>query len=185
MPRRGRSRPPCGPRPPPRTRAAARRTRGPARTRSCCSSPPPRSEGHCLDSRAALRPPGSGRWCYDVQVVHASTGRTARSGADGRGVPSLPPPPDREARNAEHRPAAAVLRLPADGRTAESIGSRLGISPRTVHRHLQGLYRKLGVGDRVRAVLVARGGTGGTTVLNRPSRLTTGVMVGCDAPPPT
>ena len=38
----------------------------------------------------------------------------------------------------------AVLRLLADGLTAYSIGRRLGVSPRTVHRHLQGVYRKLG-----------------------------------------
>ena len=42
----------------------------------------------------------------------------------------------------------AVLRLLADGLTAYSIGRRLGVSPRTVHRHLQGVYRKLGVSDR-------------------------------------
>ena len=50
----------------------------------------------------------------------------------------------------------AVLRLLADGLTAYSIGRRLGVSPRTVHRHLQGVYRKLGVSDRVRAVVAAR-----------------------------
>ena len=50
----------------------------------------------------------------------------------------------------------AALRLLADGLTAYSIGRRLGVSPRTVHRHLQGVYRKLGVSDRVRAVVVAR-----------------------------
>ena len=50
----------------------------------------------------------------------------------------------------------AVLTLLADGYTASTIGDRLVISPRTVHRHLQGIYRKLGVADRVRAVLVAR-----------------------------
>ncbi len=50
----------------------------------------------------------------------------------------------------------ATLRLLADGLTAYSIGRRLGISPRTVHRHLQNVYRKLGVSDRIRAVVVAR-----------------------------
>ncbi len=42
------------------------------------------------------------------------------------------------------------------GRTAEAIAHDLGISPRTVHKHLENLYRKLGVGDRLRAVAVAR-----------------------------
>jgi DNA-binding NarL/FixJ family response regulator len=46
----------------------------------------------------------------------------------------------------------AVLRLLADGGTACSIGTQLGISPRTVQKHLERIYRKLGVTDRVRAV---------------------------------
>ena len=50
----------------------------------------------------------------------------------------------------------AVVQLLADGLTAASIGVRLGISSRTVHRHLQGAYRKLGTHDRVSAVLAAR-----------------------------
>lgn len=50
----------------------------------------------------------------------------------------------------------AVLQLLADGMTAASIGHRLGISVRTVHRHLQAVYRKLKVSNRVRAVVVAR-----------------------------
>ena len=48
----------------------------------------------------------------------------------------------------------AVLLLLSDGLTAAAIGSRLGISPRTVHRHLSAIYH-LGVCDRVRAVGVA------------------------------
>ena len=50
----------------------------------------------------------------------------------------------------------AVLRLLADGRTAMAIAHELGVSPRTVHTHLAHIYRKLGVCDRMRAVLVAR-----------------------------
>lgn len=49
----------------------------------------------------------------------------------------------------------AVLQLLADGLTAEAIARRLGISPRTVHSHLAHVYRKLGVADRMRAVVVA------------------------------
>ena len=48
-----------------------------------------------------------------------------------------------------------VLSLLADGSTAEAIGRRLGISPRTVHRHLDNLYRKLGTSDRLSTVLRA------------------------------
>ena len=50
----------------------------------------------------------------------------------------------------------AVLVLLDRGCTAEAIAHELGISPRTVQKHLEHLYRKLGVGDRLRAVAVAR-----------------------------
>jgi len=49
----------------------------------------------------------------------------------------------------------AVLGLLAGGLTAASIARRLGISERTVHRHQHHLYRKLGVSDRLLAVLRA------------------------------
>ena len=50
----------------------------------------------------------------------------------------------------------AVLRLLADGLTAESIGRRLGVSRHTVRKHLEHVYRKLGVTDRLVAVREAR-----------------------------
>lgn len=50
----------------------------------------------------------------------------------------------------------AVLALLSDGLTAVSIGRRLAISERTVHKHLERLYAKLGVRDRLAAVLRAR-----------------------------
>lgn len=46
----------------------------------------------------------------------------------------------------------AVLALAADGLTAVAIGRRLVISPRTVERHLQNAYARMGVRDRVSAV---------------------------------
>lgn len=46
----------------------------------------------------------------------------------------------------------AVLALAADGLTAVSIGRRLVISPRTVERHLQNAYARMGVRDRITAV---------------------------------
>lgn len=46
----------------------------------------------------------------------------------------------------------AVLELLAQGLTAGSIARRLGTSPRTVHKHLEHLYRKLGVRERLVAV---------------------------------
>lgn len=49
----------------------------------------------------------------------------------------------------------AVLRLVADGLTAGSIARRLAVSARTINKHLEHAYRKLGVRDRVSAVRVA------------------------------
>ncbi len=49
----------------------------------------------------------------------------------------------------------AVLRLLADGHTAVGIAQRLTTSPRTVQKHLQHVYRKVGVSDRLAAVRVA------------------------------
>lgn len=48
-----------------------------------------------------------------------------------------------------------ILAMLAESRTAESIGRSLGISARTVHKHLENVYRKLGVSDRVAAVTSA------------------------------
>ncbi|WP_336026754.1 helix-turn-helix transcriptional regulator [Geodermatophilus sp. FMUSA9-8] len=50
----------------------------------------------------------------------------------------------------------AVLRLLGAGLTAQAIAHRLHTSPRTVHKHLEHLYRKLGVRDRLMAVQRAR-----------------------------
>jgi DNA-binding NarL/FixJ family response regulator len=49
----------------------------------------------------------------------------------------------------------AVLGLLADGLTARAIGHGLSMSERTVHKHLEHVYRKLGVKDRLNAVRVA------------------------------
>jgi DNA-binding CsgD family transcriptional regulator len=49
----------------------------------------------------------------------------------------------------------AVLRLLAKGHTAVGISLRLSTSPRTVQKHLQHVYRKLDVGDRMAAVRLA------------------------------
>ncbi|WP_157767736.1 helix-turn-helix transcriptional regulator [Actinosynnema pretiosum] len=74
---------------------------------------------------------------------------------------------------AERESLATVVRLPVDGHrltqrertvlvvlaeglTADAIARRLDISPRTVHRHLQHLYRKLGTTDRLATVLRAQ-----------------------------
>lgn len=48
-----------------------------------------------------------------------------------------------------------VLSLVAQGMTSRAIGDRLHISARTVERHLQNIYGRLGVSDRVSAVRLA------------------------------
>ncbi|MCC2276910.1 LuxR C-terminal-related transcriptional regulator [Streptomyces sp. ET3-23] len=51
---------------------------------------------------------------------------------------------------------ATVLGLLAEGLTTEAIGRRLAISPHTVNRHLEKVYRKLGANNRVTATARAR-----------------------------
>jgi DNA-binding CsgD family transcriptional regulator len=50
----------------------------------------------------------------------------------------------------------AVLLLLADALTATAIGRRLGISARTVNKHIERIYRKLGTRDRLSTVDSAR-----------------------------
>jgi len=47
-----------------------------------------------------------------------------------------------------------VLRLAAEGLTDAAIGHRLDCSPRTVDKHLEHVYRKLGVSGRTAAIAV-------------------------------
>jgi DNA-binding CsgD family transcriptional regulator len=49
----------------------------------------------------------------------------------------------------------AALGAVAQGLTADAVARRLAISPRTVHKHLERAYAKLGVRDRVSAVVRA------------------------------
>lgn len=60
-------------------------------------------------------------------------------------------PPDLSAAGLTRR-ELAVLGLVAEGLTATAVAHQLGISPRTVHKHLEHAYRKLGVGDRITAI---------------------------------
>jgi DNA-binding CsgD family transcriptional regulator len=48
-----------------------------------------------------------------------------------------------------------ILELVAVGRTSIAIGRVLDVSPRTVAKHLERIYRKLGVGNRAAAVSLA------------------------------
>src|SRR5205085_11784989 len=53
---------------------------------------------------------------------------------------------------------AEVLRWLAQGKSDAQIGAILGTSRRTVQKHLQNLYAKLGVENRTAAVMRARRG---------------------------
>jgi len=50
-----------------------------------------------------------------------------------------------------------VLHWLSGGKTDRDIGDILGISRRTVHKHLQRIYQKLGVETRTAAVVRAMG----------------------------
>ncbi len=67
----------------------------------------------------------------------------------------------------------AVLGLIARGMTATAIASNLQISPRTVSKHQQNIYRKLDVCDRLAAVLRAQE----LGILARPALATTAVAM--------
>ena len=80
--------------------------------------------------------------------------RIARAVDDARaawGVPS----PARCALDLLTEREREVLRWLAGGKTDRDIGDILGISPRTVHKHLQRIYEKLGVETRTAAVVRA------------------------------
>ncbi|MFI1833519.1 response regulator transcription factor [Streptomyces olivaceoviridis] len=65
--------------------------------------------------------------------------------------------PDQRAADCALTPReTAVLLLLTDALTADAIGRRLGISVRTVHKHVENIYRKLGTRDRVGTVLRAQ-----------------------------
>ena len=51
----------------------------------------------------------------------------------------------------------AVLHLLVEGCTAVAMAHRLGISVRTVQKHLEHVYRKLGVTNRLAAAMVVQG----------------------------
>jgi DNA-binding CsgD family transcriptional regulator len=79
--------------------------------------------------------------------AHVRLLRAARARGDGAPDPLGVPLTPRE---------RVVLDLVAQGHTVEGIAARLAISPRTVHKHQEHLYRKLGAVDRLSAVLSAQ-----------------------------
>ncbi|OHV29111.1 hypothetical protein BCD49_36590 [Pseudofrankia sp. EUN1h] len=68
--------------------------------------------------------------------------------------PALPGPRAADAGLTDRE--TVVLALLADGLSPVAIARRLGISARTVVKHQEKIYRKLGVHDRVNAVLLAQ-----------------------------
>jgi DNA-binding CsgD family transcriptional regulator len=75
------------------------------------------------------------------------------------GVPSPDRPDGGDARLTPRE--REVLQWLAGGKTDRDIGDILGISPRTVHKHLQRIYEKLGVETRTAAVARMMGYGGG------------------------
>jgi DNA-binding CsgD family transcriptional regulator len=69
------------------------------------------------------------------------------------GAPSPPWPGDADTGIPVTSRELAVLDLMADGLIAAAIARQLGISPRTVSKHIENIYRKLGTHDRTTAVL--------------------------------
>ncbi|GGN19056.1 helix-turn-helix transcriptional regulator [Streptomyces fuscichromogenes] len=65
-------------------------------------------------------------------------------------------PEERAADSALTPRELTVLLLLTDALTADAIGRRLGISARTVHKHVENIYRKLGTRDRLGTVLHAQ-----------------------------
>ncbi len=70
--------------------------------------------------------------------------------------PQLPKPRTGESACALTPREQDVLLLLGEGLLARTIAGRLDVSPRTVHHHLGNIYGKLGVRDRLSAVLSAR-----------------------------
>ncbi|MCD9875983.1 helix-turn-helix transcriptional regulator [Streptomyces guryensis] len=70
---------------------------------------------------------------------------------------AAPDPPGEPAADCPLTPReTTVLLLLTDALTAAAIGRRLGISDRTVHKHVEKIYRKLGTRDRISTVLRAQ-----------------------------
>lgn len=117
------------------------------------------------DSTAAYRALASGAAGYvsktsDIMelcdsIVAAARGETVIAPQFAAGIAS-----EIQLREATDRPALTereneVLRLLAEGRTAQKIGAELHLSEATIKTHLHNLYEKLDVSDRAAAVATA------------------------------
>ena len=101
-----------------------------------------------LPSRNHIILAGEESWAIFVREVRAFLAPDRRAGpAD---VPMADTAEALSARELD------VLRLAADGLTNDAVATSLGLSPRTVERHLSNAYAKLGVsGKAARAAAVA------------------------------
>jgi PAS domain S-box-containing protein len=75
--------------------------------------------------------------------------RQGMENGDGSADPHLPPTPSLSRRELQ------VLQLLAAGKETEQIGEQLGVSPITARNHITRLVAKLGVRNRLQAVLYA------------------------------
>lgn len=88
-------------------------------------------------------------------IIKASRGETVVSPQFNAGIAT-----EIQLRETSERPALTtregeVLRLLAEGHTAQKIGDNLHLSEATIKTHLHNLYEKLGVSDRAAAVAAA------------------------------
>ncbi len=92
----------------------------------------------------AVRRIAAGERLIDPELEQAAVmalGTFAKHAREGSEVAASLTPRERE-----------ILVLVSHGATMQQVGTRLGISPRTVETHVAKLYRKLGVRTRVQAV---------------------------------
>lgn len=92
----------------------------------------------------AVRQIADGERLIDPELEQAAVmalGTFARQTREGTEMASSLTPREQE-----------ILVMVSDGFTMQQVGTRLGISPRTVETHVAKLYRKLGVRTRVQAV---------------------------------
>ena len=92
----------------------------------------------------AIRRTAAGERVVDPRLEQAAVmalGRFARQAREGSEVQATLTPRERQ-----------ILTMISRGYTMQQVGTRLGISPRTVETHVAKLYRKLGVRTRVQAV---------------------------------
>jgi len=94
------------------------------------------------------------RACLELMRPHLGNFyRLTRAMDEARSAPAAPAASGWGAELALTTREREVLHWLAGGKTDRDIGEILGISPRTVHKHLQRIYEKLGVETRTAAVM--------------------------------